>query len=203
MHSAALDRTGTRALVSLCDKLNKYLAMPTAPARSVRDRSAPKSAPPKPAAPKQTAPRSAAPGAAAPAPPAPLSGADPIGEFFAGLAAPGHIATFAGESATLRFDVTNGSKLQHWYVTINNGNVAVTRDNSAADVVVRIERPYLEDIVTGQLNAQAAMLRQVLTVEGDMAALMMFQRCLPGPGGSTGRVAPISSQTVMAQRRPM
>ena len=167
--------------------------MPTAPARSVRDRSTPKSAAPKPAAPKS----------AAPEPPTPTSGADPISEFFASLAAPGHIATFAGESATLRFDVTSGSKLQHWYVAINNGNVAVTSDDSAADAVVRIERHYLEGIVTGQLNAQAATLRQVLTVEGNMAALLMFQRCLPGPSGSTGRVAPISSQTVMAQRRPM
>lgn len=136
-------------------------------------------------------------------PPSPTSASDPISEFFASLAAPGYIATFAGESATLRFDVTGGSKMQHWYLTISNGNVAVTRDNDPADAIVRIERPYLEEIVTGRLNAQAAMLRQVLAVEGSMSALMMFQRCLPGPRGSTGRVAPISSQTVMAQRRPM
>jgi SCP-2 sterol transfer family len=136
-------------------------------------------------------------------PPAPASASDPISGFFASLAAPGYIATFAGESATLRFDVTTGSKTQHWYVTISNGNVTVTRDAGPADAIVKIERPYLEDIVRGRLNAQAAMLRQVLTVEGSMAATMMFQRCLPGPRGSTGRVAPISSQTVMAQRRPM
>jgi SCP-2 sterol transfer family len=139
----------------------------------------------------------------APPPAPPKPGADPISEFFASLAAPGQIATFAGESATLRFDVTSSSKVQHWHLTINNGSVTVTRDDSPADAIVRIERPYLEDIVTGRLNAQAAMLRQVLSVEGSMAALMMFQRCLPGPRGSTGRVAPISSQTVMAQRRPM
>ena len=140
---------------------------------------------------------------AAPTPPAPTSADDPISEFFASLAAPGYIETFAGESATLRFDVTTGTKMQHWYLTISNGSVAVSRDNSPADAIVKIERPYLEDIVRGRLNAQAAMLRQVLTVEGSMAALMMFQRCLPGPSGSTGRVAPISSQTVMAQRRPV
>lgn len=155
-------------------QVDKDLLMPTAPATP---------APPTPAAPKPSA--------------------DPISEFFASLAAPGHIATFAGESATLRFDATSGSKMQHWYVTISNGSVAVSRDHSPADAIVRIERPYLEDIVRGRLNAQAAMLRQLLTVEGSMAALMMFQRCLPGPSGSTGRVAPISSQTVMAQRRPM
>jgi len=140
---------------------------------------------------------------AASMPPAPTSAGDPISEFFASLAAPGYIETFAGESATLRFDVSSGSKMQHWYLTISNGHVTVTRDNDPADAIVKIERPHLEDIVRGRLNAQAAMLRQVLAVEGSMAALMMFQRCLPGPRGSTGRVAPISSQTVMAQRRPM
>jgi len=65
-----------------------------------------------------------------------------------------------------------------------------------------VDRPHLEAMVTGRLNAQAALLRGLLTCEGSMAMLIMFQRCLPGPRGSTGRVAPISSETVMAQRRP-
>ena len=63
---------------------------------------------------------------------------------------------------------------------------AVTRRNSAAAVVVRIQRPDFEAMVTGRLNAQAALLRGLLTVDGDIAALMMFQRCLPGPPGSDG-----------------
>jgi hypothetical protein len=129
--------------------------------------------------------------------------ADPISQFFADLAAPGHIATFEGDSATLRFDVRDGGQLQHWYVSVSDGDVAVSRQNKAADAVIHVDRPQFEAIVTGRLNAQAALLRGVLTCEGSMAALMMFQRCLPGPPGSTGRVAPISSQTVMAQRRPM
>jgi SCP-2 sterol transfer family len=156
--------------------VNKYLAMPTATARSAPDRSSPAASTP---------------------------AGDPISQFFASLTANGHLATFAGESGTLRFDVTGGSTMERWYLTVKDGDVAVTRDNKAADAVVRVGRPYLEAIVTGQLNAQAAMLRGVLTCEGSMAVLMMFQRCLPGPPGSTGRVAPISSQTVMAQRRPM
>ena len=78
-----------------------------------------------------------------------------------------------------------------------------TRQNKAADAIIHIDRPHFEAIVTGRLNAQAALLRGLLTCEGSIAALMMFQRCLPGPPGSTGRAAPISSQTVMAQRRPM
>jgi hypothetical protein len=129
--------------------------------------------------------------------------ADPISQFFADLAAPGHLATFEGDSATLRFDVHDGGQVQRWYVAVTNGDVAVSRQTKAADAVIHVERPTFEAIVTGRMNAQAALLRGVLTCEGSMAALMMFQRCLPGPPGSTGRVAAISSQTVMAQRRPM
>jgi hypothetical protein len=135
--------------------------------------------------------------------------ADPISQFFADLAAPGHLATFEGHSATLRFDVDDGGQAQHWYLTISNGDVAVsrqntvTRQNKGADAVIHVERPQFEAIVTGTMNAQAALLRGALICEGSMAALMVFQRCLPGPPGSTGHVPPISSQTVMAQRRPM
>ena len=126
---------------------------------------------------------------------------DPVSKFFAGLAQPGHLATFEGESATLRFDVGDGDRVDRWYVAVADGDVTVTRRNSPADVVVRIQRPDVEAILAGRLNAQAALLRGLMTFDGDVAALMMFQRCLPGPPGSTGRVAPISSKTVMAERR--
>ena len=66
-------------------------------------------------------------------------------------------------------------------MTVHDGDVTVTRQKAAADAIVRISRPYFEAIVTGRMNAQAAMLRGLLTCEGSMAALMMFQRCLPGP----------------------
>ncbi len=126
---------------------------------------------------------------------------DPIAEFFAGLTAPGHLATFEGQSATIRFDVPRADP-GHWYVTIDDGAVTVSQRTSEADAVISIERPQLEALVTGRLNAQAAILRGLFTCEGSIAAAMMFQRCLPGPPGATGRVAPISSAAVMAQRRP-
>jgi hypothetical protein len=137
--------------------------------------------------------------------------ADPIGEFFDGLTEPGHIATFEREAATLRFDVADvadpahfahAAAVEHWHVTIHDGDVAVTRQLLPADAIVHVARPTFEAIVTGRLNAQAALLRGLMTCEGSMAALMMFQRCLPGPPGSTGTVDPLSSEAVMAQRRP-
>jgi hypothetical protein len=128
---------------------------------------------------------------------------DPVSQFFAVLAEPGHLATFEGQSATLRFDLLNGVGPERWYLTVTNGDVAVSRRNAAADAIVRLQRPAFEAMVTGRLNAQAALLRGLLTCEGSMAALIMFQRCLPGPPGSTGRAAPISSKTVTDQRRAL
>jgi hypothetical protein len=124
-----------------------------------------------------------------------------VREFFGQLAQPGRVTTFEGESATLRFDVVDGERVDRWHVTVADGDVTVTRRNAPAAVVVRLNRPDVEAIVTGRMNAQAALLRGLLTYEGDVANLMMFQRCLPGPPGSTGRVVPISSRAVMSERR--
>ena len=126
--------------------------------------------------------------------------ADPVSQFLADLAEPGHLATFEGNSATVRFDVLDGKSVEPWHVSMASGDVTVTHDNHPADAVVRIERPYFEAIVTGRLNAQAAFLRGLFSCEGSMLALITFQRCLPGPPGSTGRTAPITSETVTAQR---
>lgn len=126
--------------------------------------------------------------------------ADPITQFFASLDEPGHLATFEGDSAEVEFDVLGVKKAERWHVSITNGDVAVSNRGSPADATVRIDRRHLEALVTGRLNAQAAFLRGLFICEGSVSALMMFQRCLPGPPGSTGRVAPISSKTVMAQR---
>lgn len=126
--------------------------------------------------------------------------ADPIGQFFDNLAQPGHLATFEAESATIRLDVPGGdSGVERWFITIHNGDVSVSHNRGPAEAVVTIGRPAAVQMVTGRLNAQAALLRGLLTCEGSMAACMMFQRCLPGPPGSVGRVAPISSAAVMAK----
>ena len=139
---------------------------------------------------------------------------DQVTGFFDELATAGHVPTFERNSATLRFDVFAdadgsggkgadgaGQPAERWYVSVTNGDVAVSHKDGPADAVVRIQRRYLEQMLTGRLNATAAYLRELFTCEGSMAAMIMFQRCLPGPRGSTGRVAPISSAAVTAESR--
>jgi hypothetical protein len=128
--------------------------------------------------------------------------ADPVRAFFESLTEPGYLATFAGQSATLRFDITGGPHTERWHVAVQDGKVAVARHGSRPEAVIQISRPHFEDLAAGQLNAQTAILRGLLSCSGSMAAFIMFQRCLPSPPGSTGHVPPISSQAVMAARRP-
>lgn len=126
-----------------------------------------------------------------------------VSRFFHGLATAGHVATFEGQPpVTLRFDITDGAATDRWYVAVSDGDVVVTRRDRPADAVARVERRHFEAMATGRMNAQAAMLRGLLACEGSLSALVMFQRCLPGPPGSTGRVAPISGATVTEQSRP-
>src|SRR6266851_2286508 len=129
-----------------------------------------------------------------------VTSGDPITDFFEGLIRQGHVATFEGEKATVRFEAVTGKTIERWHVTVADGDVSVTRQNRAADSVARVRRAGLEAMVTGRLNAQAAVLRGLIDTEGKLAALMMFQRCLPGPPGSTGKVPPISGKTVMTWR---
>lgn len=127
--------------------------------------------------------------------------ADPVSQFFTGLTETSHLATFDRESATLRFDIADGDNVERWYVSVHDGRVMVTRQDRPADAIVRVERAHFAAMVEGRLNAQAALLRGLLTCEGSLAAVVTFQRCLPGPPTSTGRVAPICGETVMAQQR--
>jgi len=129
-----------------------------------------------------------------------VAASDPVTRFFAGLEEPGHLATLEGGSAAVRFDVHGGKKAERWLISMTGGDVAVSHGSGPADATVRIDRRHLEALVTGRLNAQAGFLRGLFECDGSVGALMMFQRCLPGPRGSTGRVAPISSKTVMAGR---
>ena len=126
--------------------------------------------------------------------------ADPVAEFFAALGESGHLATLEGGSASVRFDALDGKDVERWHISMTRGDVVVTHSSEPADAMVRIDRRHFEAMVTGRLNAQAAFLRGLYACEGSVGALMLFQRCLPGPPGSTGKVAPISSEKVMAQR---
>ena len=88
-------------------------------------------------------------------------------------------------SGTLRFDVLHGDETEYWYLTIAQGDVAVTREAAPADSVIRLREDLFDDIVSGRANAMAALMRGELGVEGNGELLMRLQRTFPGPQGHT------------------
>jgi putative sterol carrier protein len=119
---------------------------------------------------------------------------DPVGEFFRGLAARGREPLLQNVSGTLRFDLIDGQRVEHWYLTIKDGDVAVSRSDAEADAVVRAAKDLFEGMTAGRVNAMASALRGALVPRGNLALVVSFQRLFPGPAGSLAKAGPGSSE---------
>jgi hypothetical protein len=119
--------------------------------------------------------------------------ADPVAEFFEVLGQREHDPLLQNISGTIRFDVSRGRRVDHWLVTLRNGDIDVAHRNGEADCVVIGDLALFEGVVNGRTNAFAALLRGALWVTGDPELLVQMQRLFPGPPdrtGSPGRQAP-------------
>jgi putative sterol carrier protein len=112
---------------------------------------------------------------------------DATTEFFQRLGARGHEPRLEKATGTIRFDLSNGTRLARWLVTIEKGDLTVSRGRAQADCVVRTGRGVFEEMVKGEVNPAAALIRGTIYVEGDRELLVLFQRLFPGPPGATGR----------------
>jgi putative sterol carrier protein len=107
---------------------------------------------------------------------------DTTSEFFDGLARRGHDPSLEKATGTLRFDLADDGKTARWKVTIAKGDLSVSREKgeAKADAVVHADKQTFEDIVSGELNPVAAMLRGKIGVEGDPELVVLFQRLFRG-----------------------
>ncbi|MER7441968.1 SCP2 sterol-binding domain-containing protein [Micromonospora avicenniae] len=87
-------------------------------------------------------------------------------------------------NGTLRLDAYENGWTQHWYLTVTDQHVEVSRSADDADLVLRAHRTVFDRMAAGQLRAPAAMLRNDLTVEGDMRLFVVFRRIFPGKAGA-------------------
>ncbi|MBM0203573.1 SCP2 sterol-binding domain-containing protein [Micromonospora sp. STR1s_5] len=101
-------------------------------------------------------------------------------------------------AGTLRLDVRDDAGTDHWYLTIADQQVRVARSADDADLVVRADRWVFDLMVNGQLHPGAALLRNELTLQGNMQLLMLLRRIFAGPSGA--RHPRDLGQTAMAAR---
>jgi putative sterol carrier protein len=117
-----------------------------------------------------------------------------VGEFFGRLAERGHEPLLQNVSGTLRFDLADGERVEHWYLTIKNGGITVSRKDAEADAAIRTSKALFKDMTAGRVNAMAAALRGALVPRGNLALVVAFQRLFPGPAASRPKAAPGSGE---------
>jgi SCP-2 sterol transfer family len=112
---------------------------------------------------------------------------DATTEFFQNLGARGHEPRLEKATGTIRFDFSNDKRKAPWLVTIEKGDLTVSRKRGRADCVAEADQELFDGIVKGEVNPIAALLRGSMYVEGNPELLVLFQRLFPGPPGATGR----------------
>ena len=65
---------------------------------------------------------------------------DVTAEFFDDLAQRGHEPLLGHASGTMRFDIANGKKTETWFVSIDKGDLTVSRSGDAADSTLGRDR---------------------------------------------------------------
>ena len=110
----------------------------------------------------------------------------PTDSFFADLATRRHEPLLKSASGSVQFDLVDGERLEHWCVTMDKGDVAVSHKNAKADAIVRLDKATFDGMASGRVNAIAATLRGELVPEGDLGLVLLFQRLFPAPEGADG-----------------
>jgi len=90
-------------------------------------------------------------------------------------------------SGTVRFDLRQDGRLDHWFVAVDDGDVAISRRNAKADCVARMDADLFDALIRGEVNAVSATFRGDIEIEGQPALLLAFQRLFPGPPAGTAR----------------
>jgi len=101
--------------------------------------------------------------------------------FFERLGDGGHEPMLERTTATVRVDLADGQRTDHFLVSIKRGNIAVTRSGDAADLIIVTARETFDDLAAGRLNAMSTALRGAIAFEGDPSLLVRFQRLFPAP----------------------
>ncbi|WP_446215055.1 SCP2 sterol-binding domain-containing protein [Micromonospora sp. IBHARD004] len=109
---------------------------------------------------------------------------DPAAEFFDRLGRRGHEPLLEEATGTTRFDLEHAHGVDHWLVTIMNGDLQVSREKSDADCVIRTDKALFGRFVSGEAHLYTAWVRNELRAEGDVRLARLFERVFPGPPGA-------------------
>jgi putative sterol carrier protein len=98
-------------------------------------------------------------------------------QFFEALSG-SHEPLMEMQKGVLRFDILDNGRSERWIVAIDDGDIAVSRQNVTGDCTLRMSRALFERVIRREANGMAAFLRGELEVEGDWHLLVLARRLI-------------------------
>ena len=122
---------------------------------------------------------------------------DATASFFEDLSKRGMEPLLGKTKATIRFDIADDGRTDHWLLGIDNGVLDVSRSAGDADCIISADKAAFDRVASGSTNAMASFLRGAIIVEGDPRLIVRFQRLFPAPTGERKT----ASSRVVGKRR--
>lgn len=104
--------------------------------------------------------------------------------FFEDLAASGRHRLPSKDDGTMRFDLADRERTEHWMVVIRHGDVSLSREIREADCIIHAEHDLFDKVATGEESWLPLVFRGALVVKGDLRLLTEFRKLLPGQPGA-------------------
>ena len=99
--------------------------------------------------------------------------------FFDRLTDDGAVEVLGATRGSIRFDLREGKRTEHWRVELGRYGTTVSRSDAPADCIVRVYQAVFDDLVGGRQSPMPALLRGLVDLEGDPELLVRFQRLFP------------------------
>ena len=104
-----------------------------------------------------------------------------ISEFFDELGRRGHEPLLERITATIRWDILDGDRIEQRWARIEHGDLSTGVGDGPADCVITAERAVCEDLLSGRSTSLAAVLRGAAAVDGDPRLAVLAQRLFRTP----------------------
>jgi putative sterol carrier protein len=108
---------------------------------------------------------------------------DPTSEFFGNLETRG-APQLGNVEASIRIDLDQGKATEHRLLTIDRGNITVSRKNAKADAVLHTDKETFDRLVQGEENPIASFLRGLWQADGNPELIVLFQGLFPASHNS-------------------
>ncbi|WP_341717825.1 SCP2 sterol-binding domain-containing protein [Micromonospora sp. FIMYZ51] len=105
-------------------------------------------------------------------------------QFFAALPARAPEVLRTPISGTLRIDLSDGQRTEHWLVRMRPGTAEVEQGSDAADAIWYCGLDLFDRLVTGRAQALAALFRNESTYTGNVVLFLAFRRFFPAAPGT-------------------